>query len=76
MINNITKNDIRYSLEINSIKTNISKIEGMKVKREGNLIIAEINDQNKKLKIGKTDKIKFSGFGSFPNIKEIKLIIN
>lgn len=76
VINNITKNNIRYTLEFNTIKSNILKLEGMKVKRDNNLIIAEIHDQNKILNKGKSDIIKFSGIGSFPNIKDLKLIIN
>lgn len=74
-INNITKNYIRYTLEFNTIRTNILKMEGMEIRRNNNLIIAEIQDQNKILNIGESDFIKFSGVGSFPNIKDLKIII-
>lgn len=75
IINNITNNDIRYILEFNTIKTNIIKIDDMKVQRINNIIRAEIKDHNKKLNIGETDILTFTGIGNFPNIKDLKIIL-
>lgn len=76
VINNITPSDIRYTLNFNTIKSNILKLEGMTIKKDNNIISAEIYDQNKILNKGKSDIIKFSGIGSFPNIKDLKIIID
>jgi hypothetical protein len=50
-------------------------MEGMEIRRNNNIIIADIQDQNRILNIGESDFIKFSGVGSFPNIKDLKIII-
>jgi len=76
IVNNITQNNIRYILKFNTIKSNILKLEGMNIKKDNDIILAEIKDQNKVLNKGKSDVIKFSGIGSFPDIKDLKLIID
>lgn len=75
-ISNITNSPIRYTILIDSIKTTILKIEGMEIERDNNFIIAKIRDKDKKLEIGKSEILKFSGVGSPPEIKNINIIID